>query len=90
MREKINEAIQKQKDIIKQAEDTIISLRRESYLLNDDKQWFTEAMETHTEGRGKKKVSEDFLIGRINWIERFDDYIEVGRSKVVRVNGEWI
>lgn len=67
-----------------------IALERQSFLLSDKKQWFTEENETH--GKGKKK--ETLLVGRINWKDDFkvddtNEVITIERSEVVRINGIW-
>lgn len=67
-----------------------IELVRQDYLHCDKKQWFTEKTETVKIGRTKKEL----LIGRINWVSEFVDeddgqVIEVPRSQIVRVDGEW-
>lgn len=69
----------------------IIELVRQSLLLCDDKQWYKE--ETETFGRGKAKRNK--LVGRIYWDEYFEHSdstksIKITRSKIVRVDGEWV
>lgn len=76
---------------IKVLEGKIAELRKETLLLSDEKQQFKEEIEIHT----KKGVTEKLLVGRIYWIENFKDqdadaFFPVERSKVVRINGEWI
>lgn len=64
---------------------------RKSYLLCDKRQQFIE--EVVTVGRGKNKREE--LQGRINWMQIFVDEdtgeeFKIQRTRVVRINGEWI
>lgn len=68
-----------------------LGLLRESWLLSDKKQWFIEKEETR--GRGKKKRTE--LVGRVHWIQLFEDgdtgqKFKIERSREVRVNGVWV
>ena len=61
-----------------------------SYLLCDKRQQYKEEIEV--KGKGKKKCSN--LIGRIHYMQLFEDkstgdIFEVERSEVVKVNGEW-
>jgi len=85
-------------------EDKIRELRREneqlfrqSLLLSDDKQWYTEKVEHHPKEKWQRQQHplDGKVVGRINWKERIQDgdtgqYVEIERSQVVRVNGEWV
>jgi hypothetical protein len=69
-------------------------LRKESILLSDDKQWFTEENQTITKTVNRKKIKEEHLIGRIHWNEEFKDSdtgepIVIERTQVVRIDGKW-
>lgn len=80
-------------ELIKQLESEIIELKKESMLLSDEHQRFTEKEEEVVISRRPKKT-EKRLIGRIHWKQWFldDDTGEkfcIDRSCVVRVNGEW-
>lgn len=93
-RQQIQEEIKDRNDKIIVLRDEIIELNKEAVLLCDDKQWFTEEVETHTVGRGKNKEVRTPLIGRINWKQDFkdgdtDNVITIDRSRVVRIDGEW-
>ncbi len=61
-----------------------------SWLLCDEKQQYKE--ELRVKGKGKNKTTE--LIGRIIWMQLFEDkstgkQYEIERSEVVRINSEW-
>lgn len=89
-REEIEGCISALMTIIENARKEILDLRRESYLLSDEKQWFEEKMECH----GNRKKKQDYLIGRIHWIDQIEDcdtgtWFPVKRSAIVRVDGEW-
>jgi hypothetical protein len=69
-------------------------LYKENCLLSDDEQWYTEKEEEQIISRRPKKT-ETKLIGRVNWNESFKDedtneVIWIHRTKVVRVDGEWL
>lgn len=95
-RERLEAKKLKNFDKIEELKRQNIELTKESLLLCDDKQWFTEKEEKHVVSKRPKKT-ETFLIGRIHWMETFKDEdkpdgsgdIEIERSQVVRVNGEW-
>lgn len=79
---------------IKELKQRNIELDRESMLLSDDEQWFTEKIEPVVYWEGRKKIKTEKLIGRIHWQQGFkdedtDEVIMVSRSEVVRVDGEW-
>jgi vacuolar-type H+-ATPase subunit I/STV1 len=90
----VGEAKAKREQIEKLKEE-IAEINKQYMLLSDAEQWFTEEEETRTERVSRKKVEITELIGRINWTERFkdddsDDFIDIDRSQVVRINGEWV
>lgn len=66
-------------------------IRIASYLLSDKQQQYYET--TVIVGRGKLKREE--LHGRIHWIDNMMDsgsgkVCKIERSRLVRVNGEWV
>jgi hypothetical protein len=74
-----------------------IELARQALLLSDGKQWFTEEIEHHPRRRYERGSNEldGKLVGRIHWKENFDDedtgdVLEIERSQIVRINGEWL
>lgn len=78
---------------IAEAKVRLRELVLENILFSDDQQWFTEKEEEEVVSKRPKKI-EKFLVGRIHWKETFTDMdkgtpIEIERSRVVRVNGEW-
>jgi predicted ABC-type ATPase len=88
-REKIAEKIRKNEDKIKELEAANTLLRREDFLLCDDKQWFTE--EVMSVGK-RRKV--DKLVGFVCWNQDFvdedtDEVFTVVRRRLVRVDGVW-
>ena len=89
-REELEGCITALRTIIDNAQKEIVELKRETYLLSDEKQWFKEEVEEH----GTKKKPKQYLIGRIRWIGKIEDedthtFLSVNRSRVVRVDGEW-
>ena len=92
-RKTINDLIEKKEAKIKTLRKEILDLNRESALLSDKKQWFTEENEEILIC-GRPKKYETRLMGRIHWNEDFFDEddgtaITIERSALVRVNGEW-
>lgn len=72
----------------------ILELNREDALLCDKEQWYKEQEETQTYGRGKNKVTETALVGRVYWKQGFkdddtDDVVWIERSEIAKINGEW-
>lgn len=74
-----------------------IKLAHESYLLSDDKQQFTEEIEHIPCQKYVRKPHwlDGKLVGKIHWKEYFKDddsneLIEIKRSKIVRIDGEWV
>lgn len=94
-RQEIRDKIIECENNILQLQKDIEELNRKDMLLSDDKQWFTEAWEEHSTGKGRRKVTKSFFVGRINWVERFNDendpaeFVDIDRSMVVRVDGVW-
>lgn len=88
------EISKRSKDIIKQIEKLQkehIELNRKYMLLSDKHQQFEEKEETT--GKGKNKKTQ--LVGRVHWIQDFKDedtgeVYKIPRTRIVRVNGEWI
>jgi hypothetical protein len=78
---------------IKQLKTEITELRKESILLSDKHQQFTEK-EEEVLICGRPKKYETKLIGRIHWKDDFvdedtGDVITIDRTQIVRINGEW-
>ena len=95
-RKHINNKISSNINRIKKLQDENLRLKRESVLLSDKTQQFTEEVESVKVREGGKLVKKDWLIGRIHWKEKFIDQgdpkgkgVIVERSRVVRVNGNW-
>lgn len=93
-REEIKLQIKSNIEKIEELQSANKKLITEDYLFSDEKQWFTEKMESIIKRDGNKKVKADWLIGCINWISHFTDadtgkVIPIERSKIVRINGEW-
>lgn len=85
-------------DLINKHKEELVQITKDLYLLSDDKQWFTEEEEEVIISKRPKKTEKQ-LIGRIHWRECFKDednpedesqWVWIDRSKVVRVDGEWI
>ncbi|AEL24338.1 hypothetical protein [Cyclobacterium marinum] len=75
----------------------IDNLQKQSYLLSDEEQWFTEEIEKHPKAPYQRKPNylDGKLVGRINWNEKIKDEdtgdeITIHRSNILRINGEWI
>ncbi len=93
-RARIEAKIEKVENEIKERKKLIQQLRRESYLLSDKEQWYTEEMRTVTISK-RPKVTKEVLFGYINWIDGFlDEYtgkvIKIERCQVVKKDGHWI
>lgn len=74
-----------------------IELAKQSFLLSDETQQFTEEIESHPKSKYQRKPNplDGKLVGRIHWKESFKDKdtgktIEIERSKIVRIDGEWV
>jgi len=95
-----NEIEQKRKenfDKIETLKRENIELAKQAILLSDEKQQFTEVVETHPREKWQRKDNylDGKLVGRIHWKEEFKDEsdgssIIINRQRVVRVDGEWI
>lgn len=93
-REQIREQYNANLEKIEALKTANIKLVRQSLLLSDNEQWFTEKTEPVVYWEGRKKIKTEKLIGRIHWNEDFkdedtDEVITVNRSRIVRVDGEW-
>ncbi len=93
-RDSINEQIAAKKDVISKMKSEIIALEREAFLLCDEHQRFEENEEDIIISRRPRKVKKA-LVGRIYWREKFkDEYtgrgVWINRTRIVRLNGEWI
>ncbi len=89
------ERIQKKRDDIhkhvKILKEQDLELLKESLLLSDKQQWYTEGEETW----GKRRKKETHIVGRINWIENFidegtGDVVPIKRSAIVKIDNEWV
>jgi len=74
-----------------------IELTKQAILLSDEEQQFTEEIESHPRAKYQREDNylDGKLVGRIHWIEQFKDeadgtFINVNRSRLVRINGEWV
>ena len=95
-----NEIEQKRKenfDKIEALKRDNIELAKQSILLSDEVQQFTEEIESHPKYKYQCKPNylDGKLVGRIHWKESFKDEdtgksIEIERSQIVRIDGEWI
>ena len=74
-----------------------IELAKQAILLSDNEQQFKEEIEFHP--RLKYQRTDNYLdgklVGRIYWKEEFKDEstgesIFIDRTKIVRINGEWL
>ena len=96
-RERLEAKKQKNFDKIEELKRLNIELTKESLLLCDKVQWFTEKNEDREVSKRPKKI-ETLLLGRIHWKETFKDEdkpdgsgdVEIERSEIVRINGEWV
>lgn len=89
-RQKLEKKIRANKEKIKKLNLENIDLHRQSILLSDEQQWYSEKVEVV--GRGKNK--KECLLGRVHWNQDFTDeadgqVITVERSAVVKVDGKW-
>ena len=93
-RKQISEKVKKNVAKIEALKSENLELLRESYLLCDKKQNFTE-VEEDVLICGRPKKYERKLIGRVHWVEDFVDedtgsVFSINRSQIVRINGEWV
>lgn len=94
-RYQITKKIKAKMDQIDKLKSDILDLRRQDALLSDKNQQFTEKEEEVLISVRPKKY-EKKLVGRVHWKERFHDEDDpknsfvIPRSKIVRINGEWV
>lgn len=93
-RQEIEQAIVARGIEIKRLENEIRELTKQSLLLCDETQWFTEKEEDVKISKRPKKF-EKKLMGRIHWNEDFVDgdtgeVVTIERSQLVRVDGKWL
>lgn len=97
-REKIKQKIDKNLSKIGALRFENLDLLRESYLLSDKEQWYTEKEEEFVISK-RPKVVEKKMVGRINWNEYFRDEsnpddesagVWIKRSQPVKIDGKWI
>lgn len=74
-----------------------IELAKQAILLSDEKQQFIEKIESHPRAKYQRKDNylDGKLVGRIHWKEDFKDEdtgekITIDRSRLVRIDGEWV
>ena len=92
-RSQLAKKARKNQDKIKALESENYELLKQSYLLSDKKQQFTEQLEDILVC-GRPKIYEKKMIGKIHWEEEFEDLstgkkIKCKRVRTVRVNGVW-
>ena len=82
--------------IINNAQKEIVDIRKETLLLSDEVQQFTEEIESHPRQKYERKDNwlDGKLIGRIHWKEGIKDedtgeIITINRNQIVRVDGDW-
>ena len=95
-REELEGCIKALRTIIDNAQKEIVDLRKETLLLSDEKQWFSEEIESHPRGKYQRKNGwlDGKLVGMIHWKEDFKDgdtgqIITIDRSRIVRIDGKW-
>ena len=93
-RKEIQAKMKANNETIERLREENASLYEEDLLLCDDRQWFTEKMETVTERNGRKREKAQRLIGEVHWKEDFTDEdtgetITIERKRLVRVDGKW-
>lgn len=93
-RYRINKKIESKITSIAKLRAEILELRKADLLLSDKNQQFVEQEEDCLIS-GRPKLYEKKLVGRVNWKEKFTDEdtgdsITIDRSRVVRINGEWL
>jgi len=99
-RKQIKAEIENQDRLLRIIQGRKLELQREAYQLSDEDRWYTEEIEdylTYEKGHRKraKQVVKSRLAGRVHWIENFTDEdtgqkIPVERSRIIKINGEWI
>lgn len=85
--------IASKKEQVVKLQSEIQELRKETLMLCDERQWFTEE-EEEIIVKKRPKIIDKVLVGKIRWKEDFKDeetgeVVTVERAQVVRVNGEW-
>ena len=96
-REELTALIEQKEEQIVQIRSEINEIYRQTILLSDDKQWFTEEVEHHPKAKYQRKEHwlDGKLVGRIHWKQNVKDsdtgdiYI-LDRSALVRVDGKWL
>jgi hypothetical protein len=94
-REKLEFTIKEKKNIIEKLKKEILELRRDTLLLSDDKQWYTEEEEIFIISK-RPKVTKKCLVGRIHYYQDFIDednpnnIVTLERTEIVREDGEWV
>ena len=91
-RQKIRSQISEKRNKIFQLEKEITELIKQDILVSDKQQRFTESEQGFT--YCNRPNVEKKTVGVVHWKENYRDedtgkFIEVERSKVVRVNGNW-
>ena len=91
-RQKIRSKIAEKRNQIFQLEKEITELIKQDILVSDKQQRFTESEQTFT--YCNRPEVEKKTVGIVHWKENYRDedtgkFIEVERSKVVRVNDVW-
>ena len=96
-RERVNAEIEKNKEKIRDLNKQNLEIHKETLLLSDKKQWFTEEIESHPRAKWQRKDNEldGKLVGRIHWNQSFEDkgtgeIVTIERSRLVRVDGEFV
>lgn len=92
-RNEINDLIKSKKKSIDDLTNEISELRKQELLMSDDVQQYYEKEVEVTVSRRPKKVEKQ-LHGFIKWKEKHkdhstDEYIEIERNMLIRINGEW-
>lgn len=96
-RTEINQKITQNYNQINTLKNEIVELQKQAILLSDEEQQFTEEVEYHPKTKFQRKPNylDGKLVGRIHWVENYKDesdgtLIPIKRTRVVRINGEWI
>jgi len=84
-------------DKIEELKKENIELYKQAMVISDEKQWFTEEIESHPKAKYQREPNylDGKLVGRIHWNEDFKDedtgkLITIERSQLVKVDGEWV
>ena len=94
-REIIRKKIEETEEKIRFYQVELQKIKEENLLFSDEQQWFVEKEEEVKFRQNRKVVTENKLIGRVFWKQRFLDEdtgkaIEVVRNQIIRENGEFI